>query len=348
MLLLLNSMAHLLVDGLCAAVLFRPVWAACADSKLRMLEMILLYNTLAFSTQCVVGQAADRLRRHSLAASLSMLLIVLGFALPLGLVFRVCLVGMGNSVFHVAGGVMTLERCEDKAGKLGVFVAPGVIGLTLGSLWPRLGTLFAILLALCAFGVIPLEKRSPAPPKKQRDSGERQPLLVPLLLAMAVGIRALGGSVVSFPWNGSAAAALLLSACVFAGKTAGGFLCDNIGAKRTAAVSMLSAAILIAFCSAWEIPSLIGQLLLNLSMPITLLLIYRAMPEAPGFSFGLAASFLWPGTILGRFLNQAGTQPQILVLITFLFGLAGILWAEKRLKNHNHRENQNGIERSTF
>jgi FSR family fosmidomycin resistance protein-like MFS transporter len=263
-----------------------------------MLEMILLYNTLAFSTQCVVGQAADRLRRHSLAASLSMLLIVLGFALPLGLVFRVCLVGMGNSVFHVAGGVMTLERCEDKAGKLGVFVAPGVIGLTLGSLWPRLGTLFAILLALCAFAVIPLEKRSPAPPKKQRDSGERQPLLVPLLLAMAVGIRALGGSVVSFPWNGSAAAALLLSACVFAGKTAGGFLCDNIGAKRTAAVSMLSAAILIAFCSAWEIPSLIGQLLLNLSMPI-------ASVDLPGHA-GSPRFLLW----IGRFVFMARNHPR--------------------------------------
>ena len=156
MLLALNSLAHLLVDGLCAATVFGPVRDA-AD----LTTLVLLYNTLAFSTQCLVGLAADRLRRLGWTAATAMALVVLGFALPVPALVRICLVGSGNSLFNVAGGIMTLRRSGGKAGPLGVFVAPGAIGLTLGTLWPWLGTAFAILLACCAVAVIPLEKATP-------------------------------------------------------------------------------------------------------------------------------------------------------------------------------------------
>ena len=327
MLLLLNSLAHLLVDGLCAAVLFGPVRAAGGGT-----ELIFLYNTLAFSTQCVVGLAADRLKKQGLAAALSMLFVVLGFALPLGPALRVCLVGLGNSGFHVAGGVMTLKRGGGRAGKLGVFVAPGAIGLTLGTLWPQLGTVFAVLLALCACAVIPLERRSAEDPLRLRLSGTPVSLAVPLLLALAVAVRAVGGTAVSFPWKQGAVLTLALTFCVFAGKTAGGFLCDGIGPRRTAMVSMTAAAVLVAFCARWAVPSLAGQFLLNLTMPVTLWLLYRALPDQPGFAFGLAASVLWPGTLLGQLLNRSGLPPWPFVLVSFAFGLGAILWAVRSTK----------------
>ncbi|MBQ9459626.1 MAG: hypothetical protein IJU66_06795 [Oscillospiraceae bacterium] len=149
MLLLVNSLAHLLVDGLCAAVIFGQVGASE-----HLAALILTYNTLAFSTQCLVGIAADRLRRHGISASAAMALVILGFALPLPDVLRVCCAGVGNSVFHVALGSMTLERCGGKASHLGIFVAPGAVGLTLGTLFPELGVWFALLLALCAAAVL--------------------------------------------------------------------------------------------------------------------------------------------------------------------------------------------------
>ena len=336
MLLLLNSLAHLLVDGLCAAVLFGPVRAAGGGT-----ELIFLYNTLAFSTQCVVGLGADRLKKQGLAAALSMLFVVLGFALPLGPVLRVCLAGLGNSGFHVAGGVMTLKRSGGKAGKLGVFVAPGAIGLTLGTLWPQLGTVFALLLALCALGVIPLERRFAEDPLPEGKTSRPVSLAVPLLLALAVAVRAVGGTAVSFPWKEGAVLTLVLTFCVFAGKTAGGFLCDRLGPNRTAVVSMAAAAVLVAFCAQWAVPSLAGQLLLNLTMPVTLWLMYRALPDQPGFSFGLAASALWPGTLLGQLLNRSGLPPQPFVIISFAFGLGAILWAERSLHRHpSHSQTQ--------
>lgn len=327
MLLTLNSLVHLLVDGLCAAVLFGPVRDSGGPT-----ELILLYNTLAFSTQCVVGLWADKLKKQGPAAALSMALVVLGFALPLRPLLRVCLVGAGNSLFHVAGGVMTLRRSGGRAGKLGVFVAPGAVGLSLGTLWPRLGTLFAVLLSLCALAVIPLENRAPERPRHEARSAEPVSLAVPLLLALAVAVRAMGGAAVSFPWKEGAALTLALTGCVFAGKTAGGFLCDRFGPVRTALVSMLPAAVLVAFCARWAVPSMAGQLFLNLTMPVTLWLMYRAMPDQPGFSFGLAASALWPGTFLGLLLNESALPPQPFVIPSFLLGLAAILWGARSIR----------------
>ena len=326
MLLLLNSLAHLLVDGLCAATVFGPVAAAGDISGL-----VLLYNTLAFSTQCLVGLAADRIGRHGPAAAAAMALVVLGFALPVPPWLRICLVGGGNSLFHVAGGVMVMERSGGKAGPLGVFVAPGAVGLTLGTLWPVLGTAFAILLGCCAIAVAPLEKASPREELPAGRSETGVSLAVPLLLTLAVAVRAVGGTAVTFPWKTGAAMALVTTLCVFGGKTAGGFLCDRLGAGKTALVSVVPAAALIAFCSAWAGPSLAGQLLLNLTMPVTLWLLYRAMPDSPGFAFGLAASALWPGTIAGQLMHLTGPLLWLCVIVSFVFGLGAILRAEREL-----------------
>ena len=77
--------------------------------------------------------------------------------------------------------------------------------------------------------------------------------------------------------------------------------------------------------------SLLGQLLLNLTMPVTLWLLYRWMPDSPGFAFGLAASALWPGTIAGQMISLSGTYLWGLVLVTFCFGLFAVQYAGNRI-----------------
>lgn len=332
MLLALNSAAHLLVDGLCAATIFGQLSGAGGD-------LLLLYNTLAFSTQCLVGLAADRLRRHPAAACVSMLLIVCGWALPLPPAVRIVLIGLGNSAFHVAGGCMTLERSGGRAGKLGVFVAPGAVGLTLGTLWPGLGAVFAAGLALCAAAVIPVAARAPKEVNITQPREAPAPgMLIPVLLTLAVAVRAVGGSAVSFPWKATGTLTLLTTLCVFAGKTAGGFVCDRLGARNTALLSILPAAVLIAFCARWMLPSLIGQFALNLTMPVTLWLLYRAMPDAPGFAFGLAASALWPGTLAGQLMTLTGPALWLCVIASFGFGLCAILYSERKVLRKTKEE----------
>lgn len=335
MLLLINSAAHLLVDALCASTLFG---ALAGEESFSVL--ILVYNTLAFSTQCLVGLAADRVRKHAVSSSAAMVTVILGFALPLPAALKVILIGAGNSVFHVASGTMTLEMSEGKAGPLGVFVAPGAIGLTLGTLFPQLGIYFAVLLFFAAI-LLPLVFRWKAEPGLRREipssvQGKQKLNLLPvLLLTLAVAVRAIGGTAVSFPWNTTAITALALTACVFAGKTAGGFIADRLGARFTALISIPVAALLIAFATKYMPPSLIGQFALNLTMPVTLYLLFLAMPDQPGFAFGLAASALWPGTIGGKMMTLSGGKLSLLVLISFLFGLGAILLSYSMLKlNH--------------
>ena len=322
-LLLLDALAHLLVDAMCASTVLGPLGASAG-----LPTLILLYNTLAFSTQCLVGVAADRLRRHGIFAVAALLTVAAGAMLPLPTVLRVCVLGLGNSVFHVAAGARTLERSGGKAGPLGVFVAPGAVGLALGMLFPSLRPVFAALAALTAAALIPAARGRSA----EAPAPEARPVPVSdiVLLTAAVAVRAVGGSVVRFPWQTTASLSLLTVAFVFMGKALGGALCDRLGPVKTALFSVVPAGLLIAFGSGFMAPSLLGQFALNLTMPVTLWLLYRAMPDSPGFAFGVAASALWPGTIAGGLIRLTGPIQWIFVLACFLFGLWAIVKTAKR------------------
>ena len=282
----LNSIAHLLTDAVCAAAVFGPIAASGGDLSL----CIVIYNSAAFLTQCLAGLLTDLLTRHERLAALGLAVCVLGAYAPLPGWAAALIIGLGNCLFHVAAGTVTLKESRS-AGPLGVFVAPGALGLAAGTLWPWLLPWF------CAAALI-------------------------AVAAMLVSGRGEAGAGLSF----------LTAIFVFAGKSIGGYACDRLGPTRTALASVPAAALLTAFCAAWAAPALAGQLLLNLSMPVTLWLIYRAMPDSPGFAFGLAASALWPGTVAGMLINLSGAWNSALILVSFAAGLAAIIYAEKSLK----------------
>ena len=331
MTLFLNSIAHFLVDALCITTLFSA--GAEGDS---LLLAILLYNTLAFSTQCVVGLILDRFGPCKAWELGAFALVILGFALPLPFLAQITLVGLGNSLFHVAAGIVTMERSGGKAWQLGVFVAPGAFGVTLGTLYPRFGWVLAAAMLVCGVVIGARREEEVAfPAAKTAPATDRFPLAPVLLLTCAVAVRALGGVAVSFPWKQTAFHAFLMTFFVFAGKTAGGFVCDKLGERRSAWISVPLAAVCIAFFSASMPLSLLGQLLLNLTMPVTLWLLYRLMPQAPGLAFGLAASALWPGTIAGYFISLSGPWLWTFVIVTFCFGIFAILYASAYLKKNN-------------
>lgn len=322
MLLFINAFAHFCVDGLCGCVLFGRLPESA-------LSLISVYNMLAFTTQCLVGMIADRWKEQRWAESISMLSIILGWFLPVSPVMRVFLVGLGNSVFHVTGGVMTLKRSSGRALELGLFVAPGALGITMGTLWPGLGDLFAVLLFICCVLILVLE------PKTKEDSlvynNSRPDWVVMILLILAVAVRAVGGTAVNFSWKTTSALTVCMTVFVVAGKMLGGFFCDRIGPLKASLISIIPASILIAWFSDLAIPSMIGQLALNLTMPVTLWLMYRCIPESPGLAFGLAASALLPGTLAGRLMKLTGPALWICVLISFLFGLIAIIISLKRM-----------------
>ncbi len=333
MTLFLNSIAHFLVDALCITTLF----SAGAEGNQLVLG-VLLYNTLAFSLQCAAGLFVDRFGRCKAIETGSAALVILGFALPLPFFARIVLVGLGNCGFHVAAGTVTLQQSSGRAWQLGVFVAPGAFGVTLGTLYPRFGWILSAAMLLTALAILFRQEEASPPPDLPDRSASTSMILPVLLLTCAVAVRALGGVAVSFPWKQSALHAFVMTFFVFAGKAAGGFVCDRIGAKRSAWLSIPLAAVCIAFFSASMPLSLLGQFLLNLTMPVTLWLLYCLMPDEPAFSFGLAASALWPGTIAGQLFRITGPALWLCLILSFCFGLLAILYSVIKLNTSNNLE----------
>ena len=140
--LFIRSISHLFVDALCAAVLY--------SSGAGFLELS-VYDTLAFTTQCITGMVADRLRgRLNLIAAASCAMIAGSFFAPASSMVKAVAAGIGNSFFHTAAGTAVIKGSEGKAAPLGVFVAPGAIGLTLGTVFCDLAPFFAAGILICA------------------------------------------------------------------------------------------------------------------------------------------------------------------------------------------------------
>lgn len=326
--LILFSLAHLLVDAVCAATLF-------SITSGNMFTLVAVYNTIAFSTQALTGLMVDKTGRCRTIAASSCGLIAIVFFVPAAPMFKAIAVGLGNSLFHVSAGAHVLKGCYGKAKNLGVFVAPGCVGLSLGTMFPKWGYAFSLALILVSALTLILvqENREKQDSEQCEISGSL--ISAVTLLLVAVTVRSIGGTAVSFPWVTTPALSLILTLFIFAGKTSGGFVLDKFGAERTALFSIPLAAVFISFFSGNMVLSMVGQLLLNLTMPLTLYLIFKALPERPGFAFGLAASVLWPGALIGRSIGKMAENMSWYVFLCFAIGFAAVMLSIKNLNKFN-------------
>ena len=280
---------------------------------------------------------ADRCRgRLNFIAAASCAMIAGSFFAPASSMMKAVAAGIGNSFFHTAAGTAVIKESEGKAAPLGVFVAPGAIGLTLGTVFCDMAPYFAAGILICAALMLFTEEPETAADinidKKDSDTA------VMLLLFAAVAVRAFGGSAVGFEWKKGTTGALIMTAAVFAGKFAGGFIADRIDIRKLAAISVTAASLLTAFGHSNAVLSLIGQFLINLTMPVTLWLMCLAVPYEPGFAFGLAAAALWPGVLAGILVSFTGVWRALCVIICFACGTAAILYSVKKLKDGGKME----------
>ena len=305
-LLALYSLTHLAVDFTCAFLLFRlaagaPDWALA----------LLLYNFCAFAMQMPLGAIADRLNRNGVLAAAGCALTALSALLPVPLPLAIA-AGLGNALFHLGGGLDTLNDSTQKATALGIFVSP----LALPPL--TLLVLAAAILLLCrrTYGSL----RSWNAPPELTCAG-RSAAIVPLF--GVVVLRSYMGMQQSFPWK--ADWAFLLTLMLVLGKASGGFLSDRLGPRWASAVS-LTAAGLLYFACALPLPGLLAVLLFNMTMPITLWAVARLLPGAKGFAFGLLTFALFLG-FLPSYLGWPPllTSPTAYVAVTAIsMGLLGL------------------------
>ncbi|MBO4861786.1 MAG: hypothetical protein J5535_02670, partial [Firmicutes bacterium] len=231
-----NAISHFLVDAACVAALF-----SFGTDHPDFGTAILVYNTVAFSTQCLVGMLLDRaVRRDRLRSdalllygsiqAFAMFLVAAASLLTFEPIVKAAVTGIGNSFFHVSGGSVSLDRSGGKAAPLGVFVAPGAFGVTIGTLFPGVLDYVGLLLGLAAIFCFGIYRRFGQDEEPDAGEGERYTELRsfgPIFaLTAAVAVRAIGGTAAVFTWKTGAVQALLLTLFVFLGKFLGGFVCD--------------------------------------------------------------------------------------------------------------------------
>ena len=145
----LYAAAHFWVDLSCAYLMLR----FCVELP-GFAWSILLYNFCAFAGQMPLGMLADSWNRNGAVAAAGCVLVaasllaMAGFSALAGSgggemvrqaagfvrVTVAVTAGIGNGLFHVGGGLEAMNAGGEKASALGVFVAPGAVGLYFGRL----------------------------------------------------------------------------------------------------------------------------------------------------------------------------------------------------------------------
>ena len=265
----------------------------------QILLFVIFYNFLAFGLQSVIGFVADTYHLSKEVSVGGVLLISLGLVFVQFPLIAVLLVGIGNAMFHVGGGIITLSLQPTKATLPGIFVAPGAFGLALGGVLGLSGLNIALplivlfIVASIVLYLIPKPHISYETDGTQSEHSLFEMTLVIILLAIAIGSFIELSFV--FPWKTSTFLILFLAGVVVLGKGLGGILADRFGWKRVAFVSMLVSAPFLALSVSYPFAAMVGVLLFSMMVPITLTAFVNMFPGRTGFAFGVTKLMLLVG-----------------------------------------------------
>ena len=329
---------HLVVDASTVAVVFAA--AVIHDlSATDAFGLVIAYDILAFGSQALFGHATDRLRAPRGAVLVGLALTALAFgALPLEPTAAMILAGLGNALFHVGAGAITLNTDPGRATDPGVFVAPGALGLAIGLYVGRSGAVQAwpFLLALSVSFAATLSLRCPPMPYARAADHSAGPgasdrglatgaaTLVVTLLLLSISVRSFVGLAGCRSCPASVWITIGLPLAAFLGKGLGGVISDRLGWIETSVGALLLSAPLLAFAEHTPAAVLIGLLLFQMTMPVTLVALALVFPRRPAFAFGVAAVALVLGALPTFYAAvRAVLYPYPLALFALILASAG-------------------------
>jgi FSR family fosmidomycin resistance protein-like MFS transporter len=296
--------SHAVVDATCAAVILNLSQIHSVNLE-EFFALVILYNILAFGLQVPFGLMIDKWHIPLFSAIAGCILAAVStIVLVFPSTIAVCLAGIGNALFHVGGGSISLNLTPKRATAPGIFVAPGALGILVGTIIGKSGYFASwpfvfLLLSLCvAMFMIKA-------PKIDYDKNDRESRrvdfhsfeLVILLLLSSIAVRSLVGLAIVFPWKSDMVLFITLTAAVVLGKALGGILADKSGWISVATVSLLISAPLLSFGASIPYAAIVGVFSFNVTMPVTLVAISNMLPGRPGFSFGLTCLALIAGAL---------------------------------------------------
>jgi FSR family fosmidomycin resistance protein-like MFS transporter len=255
--------------------------------------MLVVYAILGFGGQLPVGFLLDKQKQIKPFAIISITLLLLAtvcyFVNP---VAAIILAGFAGAGIHVTGGAISLQVNNDSAGPLGIFTAPGVMGLTLGSILGMISSSYLVIAiaAIIVLAAFIFKQKLPAYQAQNKDHDSQLDahdwIMLSILLVMCFR---------SFIFDVMNAAAvhfehgiLILGISAFLGKVIGGFMADRIGWKKFIYITLPLAFVLFHFGKENIYALAFGIACLQSSVPLTLLLMSRNLPLYPATATALS------------------------------------------------------------
>ncbi len=295
---------------------------------------VVIYSIIGFGGQLPLGFWVDYKKKLAPFANASLLLLPLAICLYLispeaGIVVS----GIASAFVHVTGGAICLltesgnkDRTR-KAGLLGVFTAPGVLGLTLGGVLGQYSSLLLLPVVIMTLLVGWRIVRSGMPGYRYQGGGVSELdshdwIMLGILLIMC--FRSFIFDVISHISNDFEQGALIIGLSAFGGKIIGGFIADRVGWKRFVYITLPLALLLFQFGRDNIYAMGFGIACLQSSVPVTLMLMGRSIPLYPATAaaMSLGTSIALAG--LPLYMMNAGSY----VLGAFGNGsITGLLYA---------------------
>ena len=331
LLIVLLSVMHFLCDLICV---FKVIGVLSVKYLLGHTLIFVLYNSVAFLLQPLAGLIVDKYHKEKYILIISCLCLVLGVLFNNLFLSCICL-GLANQIFHVAGGKICTNISTSKSWHLGLFVSLGAIGLMLGTHFYQYKLLLVIplvLYAILSVVVFLLYKEVNICNEKKyipQDSNKFKRIFAIVLLLIVVFIRSLVGKIMHYDFEMNLTYIVLFGiACAF-GKFLGGVLKDMFGSMKVIFASLTLCGIILIFFDNIFILMLLGVILINISMPITLFEFNKINPGHEGLNFGLLAAALFPGVALGIAYEYEIYTYVVIVVIAMLLSIYGIYYVKR-------------------
>ncbi|MBQ4562047.1 MAG: hypothetical protein IJA55_06980 [Clostridia bacterium] len=321
---------HFAIDFTCIALLSSRFADSSAYS---VILYAVLYNGFAFAFQFPIGMLADLFGIHGRLSAVGCFAVSLGVFIT-SPILMCTVIGFGNAMFHVGAAGQILNINKDKAANIGFFVAPGAIGVFLGSRFSRIDMLiWAASVALVFLGLLCVfhQRKNQSLPV----SVTAKRIFCMIFLFLTVVLRAYVGNMLKYPFMKPIGPAFIFVLCVFMGKFIGGLCADRFGIFRFNCIVQPICVVLLTLSVIFPVTAFAAILLFNTTMAVCAYTVYRCFACYPGATFGLTTFALYIGT-LPEILNigvidATAVSVSILGILSTAFLLAGIKCGEEAL-----------------
>lgn len=332
---LLYTLLHFLVDGLCSLIIFSSLYN---NDYNRCLTVFFIYNFLAFLSQAFLGLLIDKFNYPRFFLLISICFLILGVLTKNNYLVSAIFLGIGNSFFHISGGKYVTERSSNNIIYLGLFVSTGAIGLAIGQYFYSNLLLILFLGFIIFFSIILFisdDVNNIDNEITYQNNNKLKTFIVVILLIIVVIIRSFVGKIIVIDFNTNKYVFLIISCAVSLGKVLGGLLVKKLGIRITIISTMIISFICLLFFNNNFYLTILGIIAFNTTMPITLWYMNKLINKRQGFSFGLLAASLIPGYLLGM-IAYDNTIKLVFIGILSIISILFILIIEVNDKNESY------------